>query len=55
LFFPFAATTAPEKTGVALEGCLYAKNSQQKTARVMGHPDRFSFLLLFLIFLCFTP
>jgi hypothetical protein len=51
------ATTAPKqkKTGAALEGCLYAKNSQQKTARSMQHPDRSLFLLFFLIFFLLNP
>jgi hypothetical protein len=43
------------KPGAALEGCLYAKNSQQKTAPSMQHPDRSLFLLLISIFLCLTP
>jgi hypothetical protein len=40
--------------GVGLEGCLYTKNKQQKTARIMQHPDRFLFLLLFLLFFLLT-
>jgi hypothetical protein len=39
---------------VGLEGCPYAKNNQQKTARIMQHPDRFLFPLLLLIFLLLT-
>jgi hypothetical protein len=40
--------------GAGLEGCLYAKNNQQKTARSMQPPNRFLFPLLFLIFFLFT-
>ena len=56
-FVPLDWTQPHPKTqpGVGLEGCPYSKNNQQKTARIMQHPDRFLFLLLFLIFLWLTP
>jgi hypothetical protein len=40
-FLSFCTQTKP---GAGLEGCLYAKNSSQKTARSMQHSDRFLFL-----------
>jgi hypothetical protein len=39
---------------VGLEGCLYTKNKQQKTARIMQHPDRFLFPLFFFLFFLLT-
>jgi hypothetical protein len=41
--------------GADLEGCLYAQNNKQKTARIMQHPDRFLFSLLFMTFLWLIP
>jgi len=37
-------TQTKAKLGVSLEGCLYDKNNQQKTARIIQCPDRFLFL-----------
>jgi acetyl-CoA carboxylase carboxyltransferase component len=48
-------TQKNKKLGVGLEGCLYTKNNQQKTARIMQHPDRFLLPLLFLTFFSLTP
>jgi hypothetical protein len=38
-------TQTKAKLGVSLEGCLYDKNNQKKTARIIQCPDRFLFLL----------
>jgi hypothetical protein len=54
-FLSFVATTAFEKIpGAGLEGCLSAKNNQQKTARIIQCPDRFLFFLTFLTFFLLT-
>jgi hypothetical protein len=52
LFLPFLAKPHPKhnRPGAALEGCPYAKTNQQKTARIISHPNRFLFFLVFLIF-----
>jgi len=36
-------------SGAGLEGCPYAKNNKQKTARNNAHANRFSFNMLFLL------